>query len=79
MIISLIFINKKDFLKAKIKIYYQIIGVIIKYKSNYTFLQKIILPNVTLLEKAAVKNLLMIYADQNIQQFYSIIISIIVN
>lgn len=67
MIVGLIFIHERNSLKVKIKIYYQTMGVIIKYKSNCYVLYKIIQSNVTALEKNIIKNLLMICIDRNIQ------------
>lgn len=58
MIVSLICIYKIDFFEIKVEIYYQIIGVIIKSKLKSHILDKIIWINITGLEKAAIKNLL---------------------
>lgn len=57
MMVSLIFINKKEFFEVKIERYHQTIGVITKCKSHCIVLQKIIRPNV---EKVAGEESLLI-------------------
>ena len=79
LIVGLISIYKEDCLKVKIEIYHQIIGVITKYKSKCHFLYKVIWLNVTALEKVAIKGLLMIWIDENMQKCHPIITSISIN
>lgn len=66
MIVDLIFIHKKDFSKVKIKIYYQTIEVITKCNANCIVLEKIIQLNIIVLEKTAVKSLLIMCKDKNL-------------
>lgn len=66
MIVDLIFIHKKKFSKVKIKIYYQTMEVITKYNANCTVLEKTIQPNIIVLEKTAVKGLLIMCKNKNL-------------
>lgn len=68
MIIGLILIYKKFFFKIIMKIYHQIIKLIIKCKFNYHVLYKVIWPKITMLEKVIIKDLLIICANGNMQQ-----------
>lgn len=62
MMIKLIFIYKRDSFEAKIDIYYQIIGVIIK--DMFKFLLVYIMVWIkTVLEKAEVENIVIMYVD----------------
>lgn len=79
MIVGLIPIHKRDFLKIKIEIYYQTMRVIIKCKSNCHIMRIVIWPNITALEKAEIEGLLMMCAHKNVQQCHPIITSISVN
>ena len=76
MMVGLIFIYKKDFLKVKMEIYYQTIGVIKKCKSKCHVLHKVIWPNIKALEKMAIKGLLIMYLDGNVQKCHPIIVGI---
>lgn len=61
------------------KIYYRIIKIIIKCKSNYYIFQKTIPLNIIALDEAVIKNLMIIYANKNIYQCYLIIANISIN
>ena len=71
--VGLILIYKEDFFKVKIEIYYQTIRIITKCKSKCHILHKVIQPNITALEKAAIESLLMMYANENMQKCHPII------
>lgn len=80
MIISLIFISKTDLFSVKIEIYYQKIRIITKNIGNhrlnnindevqlfYLVLKISSWQDIIILEILEIKNLLMIYADRNVQ------------
>ncbi len=79
MIVGLIPIHKRDSLEVKMEIYHQTMGVITRCKSKCHILHKMIWLNVTALEKAAIKSLLMMCTDRNVRQCYPIIASISVD
>ena len=66
IMIGLILIHKRNSLEIKIKIYYRTMRVITKCKSKYHVLYKLISLNVTVLEKAVIEGLFLMYADGNV-------------
>ena len=84
--VGLIPIHKEDLFDIKIEIYYQTIGVITKDKCRNKHLSDKFLdlhfwnwPDITALESAIIKYLLIICANENVWQYHAIVIGISVN
>lgn len=76
MIVCLMYIYNKNCFRVKIETYHLSVGVIMRYKSRYHFLYKIVKINVIRLKKLAIKELLIMCVDKNLQKCHFIIISI---